>query len=203
MSLFNIDVGFINFALSIRFSKIKNQSPPYLYELLPIKTTPHNTRSSNKLPLFHITHIVFKNVFFPAAVIEWNYLDLSIRNSESLSIFKKSILQFVRASPSNIYNCFKTKGIKYLRRLHLGLSHLLDHKLKHSFLDSLNPICSCGLDIETLCHYLLHCPNFINERTILLNDGSRITKDALPSCETTFVKFFFMAMIHLTQRQTL
>ena len=28
----------------------------------------------------------------------------------------------------------------------------------------------------------------MNERTILLNDVSIITKDALPSCETTFVK---------------
>ena len=39
------------------FYKIfKNQSPRYLYELLPIKTTPHNTRSSINLPLFHIRH---------------------------------------------------------------------------------------------------------------------------------------------------
>ena len=51
-----------------------------------------------------------------------------------------------------------------------------------------NPICNCGLDIETTCHFLPHCPNFINKRTLLLNDVSRITKDALPSCETTFVK---------------
>ena len=171
------------------FYKIfKNQSPRYLYELLPIKTTPHNTRSSINLPLFHIRHNFFKNSFFPSAVIEWNNLDLSIRNSESLSIFKKCILKFIRPSPSSTHNCFNTKGIKYLTRLRLGLSHLREHKFKHGFLDSLNPICNCGLDIETTCHFLLHCPNFINERTLLLNDVSRITKDALPSCETAFVK---------------
>ena len=71
------------------FYKIfKNQSPRYLYELLPIKTTPHNTRSSINLPLFHIRHNFFKNSFFPSAVIELNNLDLSIQNSESLNIFK-------------------------------------------------------------------------------------------------------------------
>ena len=171
------------------FYKIfKNQSPRYLYELLPIKTTPHNTRSSINLPLFHIRHNFFKKLFFPSAVIEWNNLDLSIRNSESLSIFKKCILKFIRPSPSSTHNCFNTKGIKYLTRLRLGLSHLREHKFKHGFLDSLNPICNCGLDIESTCHFLLHCPNFVNERILLLNDVSRITKDALPTCETAFVK---------------
>ena len=97
-------------------------------------------------------------------------------------------MQFIRPSPRCTHNYFNTRGIKYLTRLRLGLSHLRDHKFKHGFLDSLNPIYNCGLDIETTCHYLLHCPNFINERTLLLNDVSRITKDALPSCETTFVK---------------
>ena len=106
---------------------------------------------------------------------------------ENLSIFKKCILKFIRTS-SSTRNWFNTKGIKYLTRLRLELSHLHEHIFKHGFLDSLNSICNCGLDIETTCHFLLHCPNFINERTLLLNDVSRITKDALPSCETAFVK---------------
>ena len=33
-------------------------------------------------------------------------------------------------------------------------------------------------------------PNFINEKTLLLNGVSRITKDALSSCEIAFVKLF-------------
>ena len=120
------------------FYKIfKNQSPRYLYELLSIKTTPHNTRSSINLRLFNISLSIFKI---------------------SLSIFKKCILKFIRPSPSSTHNCFNTKGIKYLTRLRLGLSHLREHKFKHGFLDSLNPICNCGLDIESTCHFLLHCP---------------------------------------------
>ena len=90
-------------------------------------------------------------------------------------------------SPSSTYNCFYTKGIKNLTRLHLGLSYICDHKFKHGFLDSLKQICSCGLDIERTCHYLLHRPNFMNERILLLNI-SKITKDALPSCNITFIK---------------
>ena len=49
------------------------------------------------------------------------------------------------------------------------MSHLSEHKLKHNFQDSLNPICNCGKDIETSAHFLLHCPNCSNERSTFLN----------------------------------
>ena len=81
-----------------------------------------------------------------------------------------------------------TKRNKNFTRLLLGLRHLRDHRLKDGFLDLFNPICSCGLDTETTCHCLLHCPNFKNERTVLLNDVSSITKDELATGETIFVK---------------
>ena len=64
----------------------------------------------------------------------------------------------------------------------------IEHKFRHGFLDCLNPICSCGLDIETTCHYLLHCPNFTNERSILLNNVSTINKNSLTSCDASIVK---------------
>ena len=94
----------------------------------------------------------------------------------------------MRPSSSRTYNCFNNKGIKHITRLRLGLSQLLDHKFKHGFLGSLNPICSCGLDIETTCHYLLHCPNFTNEKSTLLNIVSTINENNLTSCDATFVK---------------
>ena len=170
------------------FYKIyKNQSPSYHYNLKPLQTSSCISRSSNNIPCFHFKHNFFKNSFFTSAIIEWNNLDTSINNSKSLSTFKKSILQFIRPSPCITYNCFNNKGIKYITRLRLGLSHLHDHKFKHGFLDSLNPICSCGLDVEITCHYLLHCPNFTDERSILLNIVL-ISKSSLTSCDASIVK---------------
>ena len=81
------------------------------------------------------------------------------------------ILSSLKFSPNSTYNCFNNKGIKHIIRLGLELSHLPDHKFKHGFFDSLNPICSCELDIDSTC--LLHCHNFTNERSILLNAVSR------------------------------
>ena len=115
-------------------------------------------------------------------------VDISICNLQSLSTFKKSILQFIRPSLSSAYNCFNNKGIKYIKRIRLALSHQRGHKFKHGFIDSLNPICSCGLDIETNCHYLLHYPNFTNERSTLLSIVLTINKNSLTSCDTTIVK---------------
>ena len=111
----------------------------------------------------------FRNSYFPSIVTEWNNLYKSIKNSESFSIFKKNILQFIGPSPNSVFNCHDPKGVKLLERLRLGLSHLHDHKFKHSFQDSLNPICNCGTDVETTTHYLLHCPLFSDESLFLIN----------------------------------
>ena len=116
---------------------------------------------------------------FSSAVIEWNKLDLNIRNSESLNIFKKTILNFIRPSESTVFNCHNPKGVKLLTMLKWGLTHLREHKIKHSFQDSLNLICSCFNDIEMSAHYLLHCPNFSNERVHFLNIIGSIDRNIL------------------------
>ena len=41
------------------------------------------------------------------------------------------------------------KGMKYLTKLCLGLSHFREHKFKQS---TLNAFCSCSLDVETNTH---------------------------------------------------
>ena len=66
-----------------------------------------------------------------------------------------------------------------LTRLRLGLSRLSDHKFKQSFQDSLNPICSCGTDVETTIHGLLHCPVFSDERLIHIDNIRNINKNIL------------------------
>ena len=43
------------------------------------------------------------------------------------------------------------------------MSHLREHKFKHSFHNVINPLCNCGQDIESATHFFLHCPVFINE----------------------------------------
>ena len=72
------------------------------------------------------------------------------------------------------FKCHNPKGIKLLTILRLGLSPLREHKFKHSFQDTLNTFCSCGLDTETSSKYFLHCPLFHAEQSTLLNNINEI-----------------------------
>ena len=172
------------------FYKIfRNQSPEYLLNIIPTSVRPYNTTNVNNIPQFKVKHNFFQNWFFLSIVIEWNKLDQNIRNSENLFIFKKKLLKFIRPSGNSVFRCHNPKGIKLLTRLRLGLGHLWEHKFKHGFLDSLNPICSSDQKIETSTHFLLHCSNFSNERLTFLNiirkiDSNTLSKNDLKVTET-------------------
>ena len=132
------------------FYKIYNkQAPGYLTELIPTRNEAYQTRHLTNIPSLSFKHNFFKNTFFPSTILEWNKLGPSLRNSTSYNVFKNSILKFIRPSPNKIFQCHNPKVIKLVTRLRLGLSHLREHKFKHSFQDTLNPLCSCGVDIAT------------------------------------------------------
>ena len=136
---------------------LKENKPVYLVNLIQTNEN-YNTRGADKITLFHIKHKFFKNSFFPSTVIEWSKLDPNLRSAASLSAFKNNFLKFIRPPPNRVFNCQNCKGIKYLTRLHLVPSHLREHKSKHSFQDTLNPFCACGLDSETNTHFFTLLP---------------------------------------------
>ena len=137
----------------------------YLY-----KTSSRITRLSNNIPCFHFKQYTLFSLqtIYPVFTSNITFF------SKSLSTFKKSILQIIRPSPSSTYNWYNNKGIKHITRLRLGLR--------------LNPMCICGMDIDTTCHCLLHCLNISNERFTLLNIASTIIRNSLHSCDATIVK---------------
>ena len=109
-----------------------------------------------------------RNSFFPSTITEWNKLDHDIRDSDSLNVFKFSFLKYIRTLASSAFEINNPYGSKLLTRLRLGLSHLRYHKFRYNFQDCFNPICICGLEIETTTHFLLHCPLFQSSRLSFL-----------------------------------
>ena len=99
-----------------------------------MKTSNQRTKNSDDVPYFNIRHDVFKNSFLPSAVIEWNKLDSRLRKVTSFTDFKKN--SFIRPKANSAFNCNSSKGLKLVTRLRQGLSHLREHKFKHSFQDS-------------------------------------------------------------------
>ena len=103
-------------------------------------------------------------------------------------------MQFTRPTPNRTFNCHNPIGIKLITRLRLGLNLLRDHKFKHNFLDSLNPICYCGKDIETTVHYLLHFSIFWDERSIFLNNIRSIDEIILSGSDSRTSETFLFGI---------
>ena len=132
----------------------------------------------------------FKNSYFTSAIIEWIKLDSHIRNSETHNMFKSRILKFIRPTESSIFGRHNLKRVRLLTRLRLGLSHLREHKFKHSFQHTLNPLCSCGKEVETDFQELLSCSNNSDERLTYPSKIRNINPNILENTNSQITQFF-------------
>ena len=135
--------------------------------LIPKFNQTIRTRNSH-IPIFRCRKDCFKYSFFPSTLRDCFNLDDNIRNSESISVFKNSLLLFIRPVQKSIFNIRDPKGLKLLTSLRSGFSHLNEHRFRHNFENCVNPSCSCSLEDEDTLHYLLHCHHF-NQRLDLMN----------------------------------
>ena len=153
--------------LTYFYNIVNGNCPEYLKKYVPSKQ--YANKSKFRIFISHTEY--YKNSFFSFCVNEWNKLDPSIRNSTSISIFKNALLKFIRPKCCPVYKIFDPIGLKLLTRLRLNLSHLREHKFRHNFQDTLNPLCSCkNLETETTGHYFLRCDFYTNTRTTLLEN---------------------------------
>ena len=141
-----------------------------------------------------------KIIFFPSTITEWNNLDPHLRKSEDFSGFKSNILKLLRPSPNYVCNCHNSWGICLITRIRLGLSHLREQKFKHSFQDTLNPLCSCGN--ESTEHFLLRCPEFANKRCTLLSTLGNFNCSLLQNTSKVWHEICFLEIHHLVQVTT-
>ena len=96
------------------FKIIKNQSPRYLFQLVPSPNIRYFSLNPENIPQLRTKHDFFKNSLFPSTIKEWNNLDPHIKKSKSISIFKSNILKLIRSKPNNVYYCHNPKGIRLL-----------------------------------------------------------------------------------------
>ena len=101
-------------------------------------------------------------------------MDTDIENLDSHVKFRKKLLNFIRPSEKSIFNIYDPQRSKLLNRIRLGFSHLREHKFRHNFADTVNPLCSCALETESTDHFFLRCQNYVSFRTALMNELSSI-----------------------------
>ena len=81
-----------------------------------------------------------------------------------------------------------------LTRLRLGLSHLNEHKFKHGFNDTINPICICGGEIESINHFFLYCPEYCEARRTLFDNIKSIDRMLLSQNESSLTHFYTVTL---------
>ena len=161
--------------------------------MIPEGFSTRATKNHNNNPLFNVKYEYYRHSFFPSTVIAWNKHDNKIRNSESVSAFKKEILKFIRPNPNSTFNVHNSHGIKLLKRLRAGISHFHEHKFRHNFQDSLDPFLNCGQLIETTTYFFLHCSNYSNQRKTFFEKTSNIKRSLLNQNDSIIEwKLFFL-----------
>ena len=165
-------------------------SPKYLSDVIPSTTRRYSSRNANNIPLGRANTNYFMNIFFPSIITEWNKLDLSIRKSTSLNIFKSRLLRSVRPLENSVFTFHNPIGIKYFTRIKLGFSHLRYYKFKHGFLDAVDLLRSCSTGIENTVHYFLHCPNFSLTRNTFLNEIAIVDTSVIDQDDIKIIQTF-------------
>ena len=160
-----------------QFFKIMNGlTPQYLLDPIPVPRRHLFGRfATNDLYEFTCRNLRYLHSFYPDSVISWNSLGPEIRKIESISEFKKKLIETIRPHKAHpIFNVHDPENIKYIYQLRVGLSQLKSHKKKHNFRDTPTDICSCGTGVESTSHFLLFCPFFSIQRQALLSTISSI-----------------------------
>ena len=73
----------------------------------------------------------FKNSFIPNVINEWDKLDPDICSSTSYSVFRNTLLKFIRPVQRKIFNINVSVGVKLSTRLRIVFNHTREHKFRH------------------------------------------------------------------------
>ena len=109
----------------------------------------------------------YKKSFYPQTIDDWNDLNLNIRNSPSISSFKKCLSKLAGSKPNPLFLLNSSTASIIHTRIRLGLSGLSSQRCDYNHIN--DPKCvSCGGFREDPLHYFLLCPSYDVPRTTLL-----------------------------------
>ena len=111
---------------------------------------------------------VFNSSFYPYSIKEWFALNEEIQKTVPVNKFREIILSFIRPKENSLFAIHDAKGLKIRTRPKLNFSLLNEHKFRHGFRDTVDPMWKCGLETETTLHFPLRCSLYSIIRTELL-----------------------------------
>ena len=75
-----------------------------------------------------------------------------------------------------------------MTQLRLGLSHLRENKFSHNFQNCNNNLCSCGIDIESVSQFFLHCTLADDKQITLLSTLSKTNCKLMENNESSLTE---------------
>ena len=78
-------------------------------------------------------------------------------------------MAFARPAGNSISGIHDPFRVRLINRLRLGFSQLREHKYKHNFADTVNPLCSSTAETKNTEHFFLRSKNNLPARTTLMN----------------------------------
>ena len=100
--------------------------------------------------------------------MEFMELSPEVRKTKPAFKIKKSFI--IGKLKHYLYNAHDPIGVKLMSSLRLQFTRSNEHKFRHGFNDTVNPMCLYGIDIETTANFLLRCYCFSTKRSQDINN---------------------------------
>jgi hypothetical protein len=186
--------------LQLFYNIVNKNIPNYLCTLIPSfiqGTSVYTLRNGNYIILPFCRLSSTRDSFIPSTIKMWNSLNNTIRNVDTLSKFK-SELKKIDVTENHavlkhyVYGPWKLNII--LTQLRSSGS-FLNYDLFRIGIVSY-PSCPCGAALESLKHFFLDFPIYLQARTTLIENLNMVT-----TCYTLDIKFLTCGNVNLTYEQ--
>ena len=153
--------------LALFYKIYHNIYPSYLRALFPPLNAPNyrlRVTPEFKLPIYRLNATI--GSFFPSTAKVWNTLSPPIKDSPSITIFKRHLTGPKKRTNMFFNSCTGKKGI-WITRMRLGLSPLNYQRFRYNLVSE--PYCPhCPNTLETVEHFILECPYYATPRITYL-----------------------------------
>ena len=147
------------------YKLINGLVPTYVSDLIPPSVGEMSTytlRNQQNITVPLCRTKISRKSCIPSSISAWNSLDIELRNSPSLAIFKYQLKKLQNNSCVPTY--YRT-GSRYLSVLHARIRNSCSNLLSDLYINHLSPspTYSCSEEVEDADHYFFNCPNIMKE----------------------------------------
>ena len=142
------------------FKLRKLESPYYLFaEIPPVRPVLHNLRHSRTYAQSAPKTVRFSNTYFYNTLFEWNSLNEELRNSSTITEFKRKLIARVRPEGNPIHGIANLQGIRLLTKCRLEFSPLTNKNFGIILIVLIHFVIVAWLKriMSTTAHFLMSC----------------------------------------------